>query len=128
MKKTINLFYMLLLIGIVGFVSSCKDEEDAPVITFPDTGNPISLTSGESDDFTFTVVAKGGYVSHQLTAAGGTLIENPTVIPSGETDFTISGKYTAGDVTGPGAVTLTVTDGNGKSTTASISYTIVAPS
>ncbi len=114
------------MIGFVGITSSCSsDDPKAPVITFPDTGTAPEVKVGTGLDFTFTVVAEGGYDSHSFKEAGGTILENPSVIESGTKEFTISGTYTAGDVTGPDGITLTVHDERGLTTTATIAVIIV---
>jgi len=103
------------MIGFVGVISSCSNDNDVnpPVITFPSTGIPPEIVVGEGFDFTFTVIANGGYDNHALTAKGGTIVENSSIPGAGETEFTISGTFTAGDVTGPGGITLTVHDEHG---------------
>ncbi len=114
------------MIGFVGVISSCSDDDPkAPIITFPDTGVTPEVTVGGTYDFNFTVKAEGGYSSHSYIAAGGVIVENPTVIPSGTKDFTLTGSYKAGDVAGPGAITLTVTDERGLSTTEAIAVVVV---
>jgi len=115
------------MIGFVGITSSCSsDDPKAPVITFPDNGTTPQVEVGTNYDFIFTVKAEGGYSSHTLKAGGGVILENPSVPGSGTKDFTISGTFKAGDETGPGAITLTVVDEKGLSTTATIAVVIVS--
>jgi len=126
MKNPFKLFYLVLMIGFVGIISSCSsDDPKAPVITFPDNGTTPQVKVGTNYDFIFTVKAEGGYDSHTFKKSGGIIIENPSVIESGTKDFTISGTFTAGDVTGPDGITLTVHDNRGLSTTATIAVVIV---
>jgi hypothetical protein len=126
MKNQFKIFYLVLMIGFVGITSSCSsDDPKAPVITFPSTGVTPEVKVGESLNFEFSVKAEGGYSLHTLTAAGGNILENPSVPGSGAKDFTISGTYKAGNVAGPGAITLTVTDQKGLSTTETMAVVVV---
>ena len=123
--KSIKLFTLLLTIVLTGIVYSCAEEDvSAPVITYPDEGTTIELAPGDTYEFTFTVDAEGGYSSHILTTNGGTASDPSSTPHQDAVNFTISGKFTAGNVAGPGAITLSVTDQNGKSTTKSINVTI----
>jgi hypothetical protein len=126
MKNQFKLFYLVLMIGFVGIASSCSsDDPKAPVITFPSTGVTPEVKVNEDFNFTFTVAAEGGYNNHIITSAGGTVVETSSVPGAGTHDFTISGTYTAGDVTGPGAITLTVHDERGLTSTATIGVVVV---
>lgn len=129
MKKPINLIYLILIIGVVGFVSSCNEEDDpdAPVITYADTGVTPELKFGEQYSYEFGVVAEGGYHSHTLTAIHGTITE-PSITPgTGEKNFSFTGSFTAGDVVGPDGINLIVTDSNGKSSQSTIFVYVTGP-
>lgn len=128
MKNTIRLFSLLVLIGLVGFASSCSKDDpvvQSPVITYPSQGIPVQIQPNGTYDYTFTVVADGGFRSKTIDSAGGTVVEDSSTPGDGDTNFTIKGAYTAGATEGPGAVTLTVEDNHGNSTTASIGFAII---
>ena len=72
----------------------------------------------------FSVEAEGGYKSHEIKVAGGIAIEPPLNIPNGQVIFTVEGTFVAGDVPGPGAITITVTDNKGRSTTETMALDI----
>ncbi len=123
--KTIKLFALLFTVVLSVITYSCaEDDIAAPVITYPDEGIIIELAPGEIYDFIFTIDAEGGYSSHTLTADGGIASEKSSTPPQEAVNFTISGEFTAGNVAGPGTITLSVTDQNGKSATKSIKVTI----
>ncbi len=126
MKNRFKLFYLVLMIGFVGITSSCSsDNPVAPIITYPSTGVTPEVKVNEDFDFIFTVVAEGGYDSHLITVASGTVVESSSTPGFGEHEFTISGTFTAGDVAGPGAITLTVKDQKGLSTTETMAVVVV---
>lgn len=62
-----------------------------------------------------------------LTWSPGSVIENTSVIAQGETSFIISGQFTAGDIYGPGGISLAVTDTEGSSSFATIAVVVVTP-
>ncbi len=129
MKKPINLIYLILIIGVVGFVSSCNEEDDpgAPVISYTDTGVTPHIKFGEQYSYSFGVVAEGGYKSHTLTSIHGT-ITAPSITPSaGEKNFSFTGSFTASDLVGMDGVNLIVTDSNGKSTQSTIFVYVTGP-
>lgn len=130
MKKPIKLIYLFLIIGMVGFISSCNEEDDpdAPVITYADTGVTPHLTFGEQYNFSFGVVAEGGYRSHTLTSIHGTITEPSSTPGAGAQSFTITGSFTASDdQVGMDVVNLTVGDANGKSSQSTIYVYVTGP-
>lgn len=124
MKKLILLF--ALVVGSLSLMTSCSDEYEPspPVITYPDNGSPTTVGIGQTVNFTFTVSAARGYGSHLLTWSAGSVIENSVEIPVGETDFTISGQFTAGAITGPGGISVDVTDKEGNSSLATFAIVV----
>ena len=79
---------------------------------------------GETVNFEFIVDAPRGYSSHLLTWSAGFVNENSVAIPEGETSFSISGQFTAGDIPGVGRISLAVTDREGNSDLASIEFIV----
>ena len=125
MKIKVLLF--ALVIGSLGLMTSCSDDYSPapPVITYPSNGNPQVIAPGESIDFTFTVYAERGYANHLLTWTSGSVIENSIAIPDGEQNFTVSGQFTAGtDFSGPGGVSLAVSDKEGSTSLATIAVIV----
>ena len=120
MKIKILLF--ALVIGSLGLMTSCSDDDyspSPPVITYPDNGTPTTVAPGESINFSFSVSAARGYNSHLLTWTSGSVIENTSVISVGQTNFTISGQFTAGtEFTGPGGISVAVSDTEGSTSLA----------
>ena len=118
----IKFLLFALVIGSLGLMTSCSGDDyspSPPVITYPSNGNPEVIAPGESVTFTFTVSAERGYGSHLLTWTSGSVIENSSVISVGETNFTISGQFTAGtDFTGPGGISVAVSDTEGSTSLA----------
>jgi len=113
MKSTFRILVFVLAIGVAAFGSSCSDDDkNPPVITFPTNGNQYEVTVGESFNFSFLVVAEGGYASHTLvsTLNQGAVVADNSLPGDGAKEFTISGSYTAGDVAGPDGIKLTVMD------------------
>lgn len=127
MKKLLKLFVFVLVVGSVGLSSSCSDDDDKnpPVITYPDNGNLWEVNVGENLDFVFTVEAEGGYSNHTLEGIAGSITSDNSTPGDGAVNFTISGTYTAGDVSGPGAIKLTVSDNEGAQTTSTIGVDIL---
>ena len=126
MKK---LLFLALILGSLSLTTSCSDDYEPapPIITYPDNGTTINLVPGESTTFSFSVQAPRGYGSHMLTWSPGSVIENTSVIAQGETSFTVSGQFTAGDIYGPGGISLAVTDTEGSSSFATIAVVVVTP-
>lgn len=133
-KKYLNHFIMrikiilfTLVIGSLGLMTSCSDDDyspSPPVITYPDNGTPTIVAPGGTVDFTFTVSAPRGYASHLLTWSAGSVLETTALINLGDTDFTISGQFTAGPITGPGGISVAVTDKEGSSSLATFAVVV----
>lgn len=79
-------------------------------------------------EFSFLVVAEGGYASHTLESTGskGIIVVDNSAIVDGTKEFTISGKYTAGNVAGPDGIKLTVKDNEGAESIAIIGVDILS--
>ena len=128
MKSTFRVLVFVLAIGAAAFSSSCSDDDkNPPVITFPSNGDQYEVKVGESINFSFIVEAEGVYASHTLeaTASMGVIVEDNSTIGDGAKDFTISGSYTAGDVSGPDGLKLTVKDNEGAESSAIINVDIL---
>jgi hypothetical protein len=126
MKFTKSLFAVLIFAGL-SVVTSCSSDDyepDPPVINFPTTGIPDVISVGETINFEFIVDAPRGYSSHFLTWSAGFVNENSVAIPEGETRFSISGQFTAGDIPGLGRISLAVTDREGNSDLATIEFLV----
>lgn len=128
MKNTFRILVFVLTIGAAAFSTSCSDDDkNPPVITFPSNGSQYEVIVGESFNFSFNVEAEGGYASHTLTATAGmgVIVADNSTIGDGTKDFTISGSYTAGDVSGPDGIKLTVKDNEGAESSAIINVDIL---
>ncbi len=128
MKSTFRVLVFVLAIGVAAFSSSCSDDDkNPPVITYPTNGDQYEVTVGESFNFSFLVVAEGGYASHTLESTGnkGTIVADNSSIGDGTKEFTISGSYTAGDIAGPDGIKLTVLDNEGAESSAIINVDIL---
>ncbi len=128
MKSTFRVLVFVLAIGVAAFSSSCSDDDkNPPVITYPTNGDQYEVTVGESFNFSFLVVAEGGYASHTLESTGnkGTIVADNSSIGDGTKEFTISGSYTAGDISGPDGIKLTVLDNEGAESCAIINVDIL---
>ena len=84
-------------------------------ITYPTNGNQLEVSVGNNVDFSFLVKAEGGYASHTLESTGnkGVITSDLSAIADGATEFKITGNYTAGDISGPDGLKLTVLDNEG---------------
>lgn len=128
MKSTFKILVFVLAIGTAVFTSSCSDDDkNAPEITFPSNGNQYEVNVGESINFSFIVLAEGGYSSHTLEATlnQGIIVADNSTPGDGATEFTISGSYTAGDIAGPDGIKLTVKDNEGAESSAIINVDIL---
>ncbi|MGI9530284.1 hypothetical protein [Lutimonas sp.] len=128
MKSTLRILVLTLALSVTAFTTSCSDDDkDPPVISFPTNGNQYEVKVGESFNFSFNVVAEGGYASHSLesTTGQGTIVADNSSIGEGTKEFTISGSYTASDVAGPDGIKLTVQDNEGAESSAIINVDIL---
>ncbi|TAJ14337.1 hypothetical protein DMA11_05640 [Marinilabiliaceae bacterium JC017] len=124
MKTLKSIFVASLFVLGLGFTACSDDEEVTPTgpsVVVPD--GVVELAPNATKDLTFIVKAPGGFASASFETAGGTFAIN-LPIEEGATSGEITGIYTAGEETGPGAVTLTVTDKNGKTATGAIGIEI----
>ncbi|TAJ15097.1 hypothetical protein DMA11_02710 [Marinilabiliaceae bacterium JC017] len=107
--------------------NACNDDDDQtpdrPTITVPSGIQPVSVDGMK--DLTFTIKIPGGFASSSHISAGGTFaVPSPLDLEVGDKEGTITGVFKAGDDPGAGAVTLTVTDQNGKTDTETIALEI----
>ena len=104
-----------MIAGLAIFTACNKDESfDAPTVSAP------AATSAEiaSDlELTFNYTTDGGFKSSSVTATNGTAVVK-TDGASGSKSGTVVVTYTAGSVVGAGAVILTITDNENKTSTA----------
>jgi len=129
MKSTFKILVFVLAIGVAAFSSSCSDDDkNPPVISFPTNGSQYEVTAGGNFNFSFFVVAEGGYASHTLESTGnkGIIVADNSTPGDGVKEFTISGNYAAGDVSGPDGIKLTVLDNEGAESSAIINVDILS--
>lgn len=115
MKKGIILFFSALVL----FASSCT-KYDAPTLTAPTTAE---VQIGSSVELTFNFTADAGFKSSMVVANGGTA----TVTTDG-TEGATSGSVVVtynGSTKGAGSVTLTVTDAEEMTTSATAVLNVV---
>ena len=130
MKSTFRILVFVLALGATALTSSCSDDDkDPPVITFPTNGDQYEVETGGNFNFTFNVVAEGGYATHILssTTNNGVITTDNSAIADGATEFKITGNYTAGDIAGPDGLKLTVLDNEGAESSAIINVDIINP-
>ena len=128
MKSKFKILVFVLALGMTAVNVSCSDDDkDPPKISFPSNGSQYEVKVGESFNFSFVVIAEGGYASHSLESTGnkGVIVADNSVPGAGAKEFTISGSYTAGDVAGPDGIKLTVTDNEGAESSAIINVDIL---
>ncbi len=112
MRNLLKLFPLLLVFAVI--FNSCEDEFSLPAVTAP-TGISVELESDMNMTFNFT--AEAGFKSSTITATNGTA----TVITdgvSGAKSGTIEVSYTAGSTLGAGSVTLTISDAENQTSSA----------
>jgi len=129
MKNLFRVLVLVLAVGTASLTSSCSDDDkDPPVITFPSNGNQYEVTVGENFNFTFNVVAEGGYATHIMSSTknNGVITGDLSAIEDGATEFQISGNYAAGDISGPDGIKLTVVDNEGAESSATINVDIIS--
>ena len=128
MKSTFKILVFVLAMGTAAFSTSCSDDDkNPPVISYPTNGSQYEVATGGDFDFSFVVVAEGGYASHILesTLNQGVIVTTSLEPAAGTKEFTISGNYTAGDISGPDGIKLTVLDNEGAQSSAIINVDII---
>lgn len=128
MKRVLKILVVVIAIGTAAFGTSCSDDENSPLeITYTVNGDQLEVKTGESVKFSFVVLAIGGYASHTLrsTAGLGVIVTDNSTPGDGAKTFTISGSYTAGDVSGPDGIKLTVLDNEGTDSSAIITVDVL---
>ena len=115
----------MLVSALVLVISSCGDDDGpapcaVPVIS--SNSSNLSVNAGESVDVTFNVTSECGLASATVEATGG------TVSQAGDTSgSSITVTFTAGNTTGDGSVTMTVSDTEGQTANATTEITIDDP-
>ncbi len=128
MKKLLKLSSFILLLLTVVAIESCEDDAEPALPTLTGSTTIASVQIGGKTDVTFTFTAAGGYQTANATAAGGTAtVKTPATV--GATEGSVVVEFTAGTTGGAGSVTLTLTDGKGKTVTqtAVLNVTLSAP-
>lgn len=127
MKKVFLILTVILISASSLVLTSCSDDDttpDRPTIVVPAGIQTVQVSTNK--DLTFTIDIPGGFASYAIQESGGTFaVPSPMTIEEGDKSGSISGIFAAGDMPGAGAVTLTVTDMNGKSDTGSFILDIV---
>lgn len=108
--------------------TSCSDDDNGssdptePIITAPEASTSPNLVVGESADVTFNVTVEGGYASSSVEATNGTasISSEPS---AGSTRGSVVVNYTA-NTAGASTITLTVTDEDGLSDTATTAISV----
>ena len=129
MKNLFRVLVLVLAVGTASLTSSCSDDDkDPPVITFPTNGSQYEVNTGGNFNFTFSVVAEGGYAAHIMSSTknNGVITSDLSAIEDGATEFKITGNYTAGDISGPDGIKLTVVDNEGAESSATINVDIIS--
>ena len=126
--KNLSKIVFVSLVAVVMSLTACSKDEvspQGPQIVVPEGTQEVTI--GEVKELSFMIKVPGGFESYSIQTAGGTFIvpEQAAMIQEGETSGEIIGMFEAGSTAGPGAVTLTVIDQNGKSSTASHALEII---
>lgn len=124
MKTTMKIFGLIIAFATVLFVQSCKEDEElpaAPTVTAPASTSAVQVSDAIS--LTFTAEIPGGFKSASVTAEGGTATVT-TPPAAGATTGSVVVTFTAGGTAGAGSVTLTVTDSNDKTGSATEAITV----
>ncbi len=128
MKKLLSLTFFAL-VGALLIFSSCSDDENDPQNDPQPDGPSVSAPAasgiqiGTTVTLSFQVSVPGGFASSSVTATGGSASVTSD-LSAGATSGTIGVEFVAGENTGAGSVTLTVTDANGKSDDATAVLTL----
>lgn len=105
-------------------LSSCEEEVvfNIPAVTQPEAASTVT---GSSIDISFPFTAEAGFQSASVAATNGTAtIKTSGTV--GSTSGTVVVSYTAGTTVGAGAVTLTVTDAEGRASNSTAVITVAA--
>ncbi|MBN2481007.1 MAG: hypothetical protein JXB19_04650 [Bacteroidales bacterium] len=121
MKNPIKLF--LLLAGFALIFNSCEEETtfSVPSVTAPSTQ---TAEAGTSIDLTFNFSAEAGFKTSALVVTNGNAVVTGEATSSAKSG-TIAVSYTAGNTVGAGSVTLTVTDTENQSGSATAVISVV---
>ncbi|MBS2213953.1 hypothetical protein KEM09_21270 [Carboxylicivirga mesophila] len=113
--KNLRSFFLLGVLAVVMSLTSCSKDEvtpQGPQVVVPEGTQEVAI--GDSKELTFMINVPGGFASATIETAGG-VFAVPANLEQGAVSGEITGMFVAGDEVGPGAVTLTVVDANGKS-------------
>lgn len=125
MKTTLKILALFMALSVTLFMQSCDDDEttpDAPTITAPSSTTSVQVEDAVEVIFSSTI--PGGFKSAAVTAEGGTATVTPLAAGAASGDIIV--VFTAGTTVGAGSVTLTVTDSNDKTGSATEAITISA--
>lgn len=105
-------------------LSSCEEEVvfNIPTVTQPEA---TSTVTGSAIDISFPFTAEAGFQSASVSATNGTATLK-TSATAGMTSGTIVVSFIAGTSVGAGAVTLTVTDAEGRTSNSTAVITVAA--
>ena len=132
MKNSLKqLLSLLLALAVVFVASSCGDDDGndpvdttaAPAVTTPSAS---TTTAGVAVNITFSVTTAGGYASTAISNTVGGTATVSSEPAAGATSGDVVVAFTAGDMAGAGAVTITVTDSEGETDDATAVITIEA--
>jgi hypothetical protein len=124
MKSIISIFQIILVLGLTtAFISCDKDDNtpDKPTVVIP--GGIQSVTVGETKDFTIIAEFPGGYRSHEIISANGTVTEKSSQPAEGASRVEFVVSFT-GTAAGAGAITTTVVDRNNKTDTNTLALNV----
>lgn len=125
MKTTLKFLALFMALSVTMLIQSCNDDEttpEAPTITAPSSTTSVQVEDAIEVIFSSTI--PGGFKSAAVTAEGGTATVTPLAAGAASGDIIV--VFTAGTTVGAGSVTLTVTDTNDKTGTATEAITISA--
>ncbi|MDN5210418.1 hypothetical protein QQ020_00115 [Fulvivirgaceae bacterium BMA12] len=127
--RSLNLLLVILTAATL-LVSSCSDDDpdidiNAPIIS-ADEG--LSMRGGQTEEFTFSVIAPGTVSEVKVAASAGTasILNEEELVGSTNRSARISYE-TNKDISGTQTVTLTITDQQGKSSSQPAEIEVFAP-
>lgn len=123
MKK---LLMLMAAFGVMFYLSSCGDDDDDPNLAEPQVTAPTAtaVQVETTQEFTFTFTAEAGYASVTVTEQGGTATETEPAAGATSGDIVVS--FTAGSTVTTGSITVEVTDAEGDTDEATVSFSITA--